>query len=117
MDRQPRRGKGQPAVQLDARLAPAGSIFAQQVAETALRIAKLPRLRGNKSGDFDGPIALAENGNGIVVGVGAIKLMGAAALQMQLQLAEFRLGNYNRIFRQGDVEAVLAAGLREKHAV
>src|SRR6266481_1453740 len=36
---------------------------------------------------------------------------------MQLQLAELRLGNYNRVFRQSELRTILVPGFRQKHAV
>src|SRR5271163_900487 len=43
--------------------------------------------------------------------------MRRTSLKMQLQLALCRLGDYNRVLRQGKSRAVLSSGLREKHAV
>src|SRR5262245_65539390 len=52
-----------------------------------------------------------------MVGIQPVELMCCSALQMQLQLAELRLGNYNRVFRQGELRTVLVPGFRQKHTV
>src|SRR5437016_5278780 len=96
---------------------PARALIRGQVRQGPLRIAQLVSTSRNQSGDFDWQIALPESGHGIVVGIRTSKLMGAAAAQVQLQLALFRLGNYNRILRQGETRAVLSSGLRQKYAV
>ena len=36
---------------------------------------------------------------------------------MELQLALFRFGNYNRVLRQGESRAVFSSGFSEKYAV
>src|SRR5215468_2837603 len=38
-------------------------------------------------------------------------------LKVQLQLAELRLRNYNRVFRQGQLRTVLVPGFRQEHTV
>ena len=52
-----------------------------------------------------------------MVGILTIEFVRRAALQVQLQLALLRFGNYNRVFRQGELRIVAVPGFRQKHAV
>ena len=88
-----------------------------ETAEGALGIADLALLGGHEVVYFDGPIALTEGGDGIAVGAVAIKFVSGAALEMQLQLALTRVGNYNRPLCQGEPRTAFPAGIREKDAM
>ncbi len=74
-------------------------------------------LSGSQAADFDGPIAAAECGDGIVVGIFAREFVGGAAVEMELQLALPGLGNYNRTFRKSDLVTALSAGFGEEDTV
>src|SRR5580700_5009188 len=52
-----------------------------------------------------------------MVGVGAGKFMGGAAIEVELQLALFGLGNYNRTLRKGDLRAAFRSGFGEEYPV
>src|SRR6266850_1805849 len=95
-------GKRKPPVKFHARLAPPGTLVLQQRSNGSLGIAELPRLCGHQAVDFDGPVALSERRHGIVIRIVSGKLVGRAALKVQLQLALLRFGNDNRVLRQGE---------------
>lgn len=110
-------GKSQAAMKLDASFAPVGVVNGEKLAEGFFGIAELARLGRNEAEDINGPVALAEGGDGVAVGDFAGEFVSGAALEMELQLALPGLGNYNRILRQGDLGAAISAGFREKNAV
>src|SRR5262249_61049465 len=87
------------------------------VAGVAVGSGQDARLSAVKSTDLDGPVAASKIGDRIVVGIFPGKLVSGAGLQMQLQLALIRFGNYNRVLRQGKTRSVLSACFREKNAV
>ena len=82
-----------------------------------LGIARSRSLAGSDAADFDGPVAAAERGDGVVVGVAAGKFVGGAAVQVQLQLALLAVGNYNRTFRQSDAGTTFRSGFGQEYAV
>ncbi len=47
-----------------------------------------------------------------MIGILPGEFMRGAALKMELQLAELRFGNYNRVFCQGQLRTVLLPGFR-----
>src|SRR5580704_10010771 len=114
---QARRWKRQPFVQFHASLTPICVVGTKKLANGSFRIAQLARLRRNKIGRFDWPVALPKGRHGVTVRVFARKLVCTSTLKMKLKLALFGFGNYNRILRQGELRAVLSSGLSEKYAV
>src|SRR5260370_27695644 len=70
-----------------------------------------------QAAELDGPVALAECRNGVVVCIFAREFVRGAAMQMQLQLALLRFRNNNRALRQRQLRAALRGGLREKNAM
>ena len=52
-----------------------------------------------------------------MVGILPIEFVRRATLEVQLQLALLRFGNYNRVFRQGESRIVAVPRFRQKHAV
>lgn len=72
---------------------------------------------GSERADFDGPVAAAEGGDGIILRSGTGEFVGGAAVEMELNLAEGRLGNYNRTFRESDLGTAFRAGFGEEDAV
>src|SRR5208282_2591028 len=82
-----------------------------------LRVAGLALLGGSHAAHFHGPVAAAKGGDRIVFGIGSGKLVRGTAIQVQLQLAQAGLGNYNRTFRHGDARATFSSGFRQKYAV
>ena len=104
-------------VQFDPRLAPSRTIVSPQFRNRSFLVAERAFFRGHESGNLDWQIALAELRYRIVIRILTREFMRRSAAQMQLQLAELRLGNYNRVFRQGQLRTVLVPGFRQEHTV
>ncbi len=81
-------------------LAPARAVIIQKFSNRALRIIQLPRLGHGQATELDGPIALAEGRDGIVVRIVTREFVRRATLQMQFQLALFRFGDDDGLLRQ-----------------
>src|SRR6266851_3708895 len=95
-----RHRESKPSMKLDTRLAPSRPVLRNKLVERAFGIAGLPGLCGHEPAELDGPIALPKSGDRIVVRICAREFVSGATLKVQLQLALFRFGNYNRVFRQ-----------------
>src|ERR1043166_8040197 len=100
-----------------ASFTPSGAGVCSQFTERLFRVAQRSGSRRQHASDFDGDVAAAKRCYRIMIRIGAIEFMRAAASQMHLHLALLGLGNYNRILRQGDARAAFSTGFREKHAV
>ena len=97
------KGKRQPTLKFHPCFAPIFAILGKEFPCRPLGIAQGAQLIGNEAGDFNRPIALAEIGERIVIRILPVDLVRGTALKVQLKLALFRLGNYNRILRQGQL--------------
>ena len=87
-------------MKLHAGLSPARAVIIPKLTYRALGIVELTRWSRGQAAKLDRPIALPKCGNGVVVCVLARKFVGRAALQVQLQLALFRLGNHDGLLSQ-----------------
>ena len=74
-------------------------------------------LGGEHGGKFHGPIAAAKRGDGVMIRSGAGIFVSGAVVEMELQLAEGRFGDYNRIFRKSDLGSGIRAGFGDEDAV
>ena len=110
-------GKGEALVEFDASIAPIFAPVVMELGERALRIADFAFFGGIQAGEFDGPIAATEGGDGIVIWIFTRELVGGTTIEMELQLALPGLGNYNRTFRKSDLVSGLSASFSEKDAV
>ena len=102
---------------LHARLTPVGGAVRQQISGTALRVAQGSLLHRHQPAHFNRHVALSEVGKRIVIGVLPAYFVCGSALQVQLQLALLRFGNYNRILCQRQPGATFFAHFREEHPV
>src|SRR5262249_22880936 len=104
-------------MKLDAGFTPVCGIVRRQLSEGAFLIAQRTLFRWEQARDLNRQVTLAELRDGVVVWIRAIEFVRRAALQVQLQLAELRLGNYNRAFRQGELRTVLVPRFPKKNTV
>src|SRR5262249_30081911 len=109
--------KSEPTMQFHAGIAPGRPVIGGEFAGVAFGSGQDARLSSVKSTELDGPVATSEVRDRVVVSIFPGILVRGAGLQMQLQLALIRFGNYNRVLRQGKTRSVLSACFREKNAV
>jgi len=76
-------------------------VIVPEIAYGALGVGEFALFTG-VGGELDGPIAAAEVGDGIVIGIGAGEFVSGAVVEVQLQLALARIGNYNRTLSESD---------------
>ena len=86
-------------MEFDACFAPTFAAIVPEGGDAAFGIADGALFGIAQPIDFDRPVAAAKGGEGIVIGIGAGKFVGGAAVEVQLQLALLGIGNYNRAFR------------------
>src|SRR6516164_4027076 len=106
--------EGEALVEFDACITPTRAVICEEVARVALGIADGAFLGGSDGSDFDGPVAAPESGDGVVLGHGAGKFVGGAAVEVELQLAEGRFGHYNRAVGESDLRTAFAGSVGEE---
>lgn len=92
-------------------------MVAPEFEEGALGIADGALESGADVGDFDGPVTASEGGDGIVVGSGGGEFVSGAIVEMKLQLALSRIGNYNRTLRKSNVGGAVGGSFGEKNTI
>ena len=110
-------GESEALVEFDAGIAPARAAVVPEIGKRAFGIAEDADLAVIERGEFDGPVALREGGDGILIGVFALKFVGGAAVQMQFELALGGFGDDDGAFGEGDARAAFGAGLKQENAV
>ena len=67
--------------------------------------------------EFDGPVAALERGDGILIGIFALKFVGGAAVEMEFELALLGFGDDDGAFGERDARACFRAGFEEEDTV
>ena len=110
-------GESETLMKFNAGFAPVFGVVVEEVGERALGIAENALGSSTGGGDLDGPVGALKSGEGVVVGIGAGQFMGGAAVEVELQLALFGVGNYNGAFRESNLRSAFGASLSEEDTI